>query len=118
MIFLQPYKKYAVFSGRATRKEFWLFNLFYFTGFIVLIIIGEMLGSEVGGFWSDVGVPLFWMFGHVIPQISVGVRRLHDINKSGWMYLLMLIPLFNIYLLILFCIDSDKKNNRFGENPK
>ena len=111
MIFLQPYKKYAVFSGRATRKEFWSFNLFYFTGFIVLINIEQMLGSE-GGFF------IIWMFGHLIPQIAVGVRRLHDINKSGWMHLLMLIPLLNIYLLILFCIDSDKEDNRFGENPK
>jgi uncharacterized membrane protein YhaH (DUF805 family) len=112
MIFLQPYKKYAVFAGRATRKEFWSFNLFYFTGLIVVINIEETLGGGVEGFF------ILWWFAHVIPQIAVGVRRLHDTNKSGWMTLFMLIPLLNIYLLILFCIDSDKESNRFGENPK
>ena len=109
MIFLQPYKKYAVFSGRATRKEFWSFNLFYFTGFIVLINIEETLGGE-GGFF------ILWMFGHVIPQIAVGVRRLHDTSRSGWMYLLMLI--FPPWPIVLFCLDGDKGDNRFGANPK
>ena len=79
MIFLQSYKKYAVFSGRATRKEYWLFHLFYFIGFIVLINIEDMLGSE-GNFF------MLWLFGHMIPQIAVGVRRLHDTSRSGWMY--------------------------------
>ena len=109
MIFLQAYKKYAVFSGRATRKEYWLFHLFYFIGFIVLINIEEMLGSE-GNFF------MLWLFGHMIPQIAVGVRRLHDTNKSGWMYLLILI--FPPWPLVLFCLDGDKGDNRFGANPK
>jgi uncharacterized membrane protein YhaH (DUF805 family) len=111
MLFLQPYKKYAVFSGRATRQEFWLFHLFYIIGFIVFINIEEMLGSE-GGFF------ILWMLGNIIPQIAVGVRRLHDTNKSGWMYLLMVVPLGNIFLLVLFCFDSDKEDNRFGPCPK
>ena len=111
MIFLQPYKKYAVFSGRATRKEFWLFHLLYIIGFIVLINIEQMLGGE-GSFF------FLWIFGNMIPQIAVGVRRLHDINKSGWMYLLMLIPLGNLFLFVLFCFNSDKEDNRFGPNPQ
>ena len=109
MIFLQPYKKYAVFSGRATRKEFWLFHLFYIIGFIVLINIEEMLGSE-GSFF------ILWMFGNMLPQIAVGVRRLHDTNRSGLMYLLTLI--FPPLPLVLFCLDGDKEDNRFGANPK
>jgi len=109
MIFLQSYKKYAVFSGRATRKEYWLFHLFYFIGFIVLINIEEMLGSE-GNFF------MLWLFGHIIPQIAVGVRRLHDTSRSGWMYLLMLI--FPPWPIVLFCLDGDKGDNRFGANPK
>ena len=109
MIFLQSYKKYAVFSGRATRKEYWLFHLFYFIGFIVLINIEEMLGSE-GNFF------MLWLFGHIIPQIAVGVRRLHDTSRSGWMYLLTLI--FPPWPLVLFCLDGDKGDNRFGANPK
>jgi len=111
LIFLQPYKKYAVFSGRATRKEFWLFHLLYIIGFIVLINIEQMLGGE-GSFF------FLWIFGNMIPQIAVGVRRLHDINKSGWMYLLMLIPLGNLFLFVLFCFNSDKEDNRFGPNPQ
>ena len=111
MIFLQPYKKFAVFSGRATRKEFWSFHLFYIIGFIVLINIEEMLGSE-GNFF------MLWLFGNMIPQIAVGVRRLHDTNKSGWMYLLMLIPLGNFLLIVFFCFKSDQEDNRFGPNPQ
>ena len=111
MIFLQPYKKYATFSGRATRKEFWLFHLFYIIGFLVLINIEQMLGSEGGIF-------ILWLFANMIPQIAVGVRRLHDTNKSGWLYLLMLIPLGNLFLLFLFCIGSDQEDNRFGPKPQ
>jgi uncharacterized membrane protein YhaH (DUF805 family) len=111
LIFLQPYKKYATFSGRATRKEFWLFHLFYIIGFIVLINIEQMLGTEGGIF-------ILWLFANMIPQIAVGVRRLHDTNKSGWLYLLMLIPLGNLFLLFLFCIGSDEEDNRFGSNPQ
>ena len=111
MIFLQPYKKYATFSGRATRKEFWLFHLFYIIGFIVLINIEQMLGNEGGIF-------ILWVFANMIPQIAVGVRRLHDTNKSGWLYLLMLIPLGNLFLLFLFCIGSDQEDNRFGPKPQ
>ena len=114
MIFLQPYKKYAVFSGRATRKEFWSFHLFYIIGFIVLINIGEVLVDSD----TIVGLLGLWLFGNMIPQIAVGVRRLHDTNKSGWMYLLMLIPLGNFLLIVFFCFKSDQEDNRFGPNPQ
>ncbi len=84
-----------------------MFHLFYIIGFIVLINI-----DSEGGFF------ILWMFGHMIPQIAVGVRRLHDTNKSGWLYLLMLIPLGNLFLIVLFCFNSDKEDNRFGTNPQ
>ena len=67
---------------------------------------------------SEGGFFILWMFGHMIPQIAVGVRRLHDTNKSGWLYLLMLIPLGNLFLIVLFCFNSDKEDNRFGTNPQ
>ena len=110
MLFLQPYKKYAVFSGRATRKEFWLFHLFYIIGFIVFINIEEMLGSE-GGFF------ILWMLGNIIPQIAVGVRRLHDTNRSGWWSLMCITPLI-IILIIFLCKKSDQNENKFGQTPR
>ncbi|MDB9865789.1 DUF805 domain-containing protein [Candidatus Thioglobus sp.] len=110
MIFLQPYKKYAVFSGRASRKEFWFFHLFYIIGFIVLM--------SIQGMFDGAGVSLFWILVNIIPQTAVGVRRLHDTNKSGWMYLFILIPFGNLLLLVFFCFKSDQEDNRFGPNPQ
>jgi len=110
VIFLQPYKKYAVFSGRASRKEFWFFHLFYIIGFIVLM--------NIQGMFDGAGVSLFWILVNIIPQTAVGVRRLHDTNKSGWMYLFILIPFGNLLLLVFFCFKSDQEDNRFGPNPQ
>ena len=111
MIIFEPYKKYAVFSGRARRLEFWLFNLF------CVIVCGILLTIDaiVGVLDSDEMVGLF----SLIPYISVTVRRLHDTNRRGWWYLFSLIPLIGqIWLLVLCCLDSDPEENRFGKNPK
>lgn len=124
------FKKYATFSGRASRSEFWYFYLFTYAIFAILIISGINIASI-----------FFWFLGGFflvtfVPFIAVIARRLHDVNKSGWFQILPLpfqalsrVPndiiaiLFSlitlglyIYLLVLWCSKGDKKNNRFGKS--
>jgi len=117
MIFLQPFIKYAVFKGRASRKEFWLFFLFVliigcFFG-IIDIIIGTY--DYISGWGALLG--LFTLI-QMIPTIAVGVRRLHDTNRKGWWLLIVFIPIVgNIWITVLFCLKSNDGDNRFGSNP-
>ena len=73
---------------------------------------------NIQGMFDGAGVSLFWILVNIIPQTAVGVRRLHDTNKSGWMYLFILIPFGNLLLLVFFCFKSDQEDNRFGPNPQ
>ena len=126
-------KKYANFTGRALRSEFWFFYLFILIGYLICFTIVMTISFK-----------LFWLMGifmlvMVIPAFAVTARRLHDINKSGWLQLLpfpagilervfatssesleilfLIIGLgLYVYLFILYCTDGDKKNNRFGKN--
>ena len=114
---LDAVKKYAVFEGRARRKEYWLFILLY----ILLYIGASVIDVVIGTFNLEAGMGLFGglvSFGLLIPNIAVGVRRLHDIDKSGWMFLLVIIPIVNIVLLVFLCFDGTHGDNRFGEDPK
>ncbi|MGO1118775.1 DUF805 domain-containing protein [Rhodovibrionaceae bacterium A322] len=110
-------KKYFDFSGRARRKEYWLFQLSY----IILGLIGTVLDVGLGLFDPETG---FGMFSAIlgialfIPSLSVSIRRLHDIGKSGWFILLIFIPVIGaIVLLVFFCLKSEDGENRFGPNP-
>lgn len=115
--FLNVFRKYAVFSGRAQRAEYWYFVLFSFIIQIVLSIIDGIIFSKIGisiGVLSDL-----YVLAVLIPEIAVGVRRLHDIGKSGWMILISFIPIIgSLWLLILFVQDSEKGTNKYGPNPK
>lgn len=115
------WKKYATFSGRACRAEYWYWTLFvslviisfYALGIIITIALEDVIGPELG--LLVMVIPQFLFF---IPSLSVCVRRLHDIGKSGWMLLVGLIPYIGgIILLILYCKDS-KEDNEYGTNPK
>ncbi len=115
--YLDVLKKYAEFTGRARRKEYWMFVLFNIIISIVLGRIDAMLGTVnslgvgyIGGLYSLV------VF---IPGIAVGVRRLHDIGKSGWMLLVAFIPIVGvIWLIVLLATDSTPGENQYGPNPK
>ena len=125
-------KKYFCFSGRASRSEFWFFYLFLLIGYIICFTL-----------IMAVSFKLFWlmgafMIGIILPSLGVSVRRLHDVNKSGW-FLLLPVPFnivgrlfersigdmslvftiiglgISIYLLVLYCTDGNKKNNKFGK---
>ena len=104
-------KKYAVFAGRARRKEYWLFILLYFICYMIAFFIDAVLGTLII-FTAIVTL------GLLIPLISVGVRRLHDTDRSGWWYLLGFVPFANIVLLIFFFLDGTPGENRFGPDPK
>ena len=105
---------YANFNGRARRQEYWMFVLFN----IIISIVAGILDRLI--FKGPIGV-LANLYGLavLIPAIAVGVRRLHDINKSGWTMLIVLIPIIGwIWLLILFIMDSTPGENKYGPNPK
>ena len=104
-------KKYAVFSGRARRKEFWLFMLLSIIVGIVAGVIDGMIGTTVGIFGLIVGL------GFLIPGIAVSVRRLHDRNLRGWWLLIYFTGIGAIVLLVMYCMRGTVGENRFGDDP-
>ena len=116
--YLHVLKNYATFSGRARRKEYWmffLFNVLISLGLGVLDVVAGTYSVEYEtGFFSGLYSLLV-----LIPSIAVGVRRLHDTNRSGWWILISLIPIIGVLVLFVFmCLDSQPGTNRFGVNPK
>ncbi len=117
---IAPLRNYATFTGRARRSEFWWFIVF-------MIIVSTLLGGiDIGIFglrWLSSGNPMgplssLASLALVIPSIAVSVRRLHDLDKSGWWYLLGLIPLIGaLILLIWFASSGTAGSNRFGAEP-
>ena len=109
--FLTVVKKYAVFSGRARRKEFWMYILFYVIIAIGLSVVDMMIGMSLLGF--------IFALAMLVPSLAVGARRLHDIGKSGWWQLIGLVPFIGIIVLIIFWVmDSNPGDNPYGPNPK
>lgn len=116
--FMKALKQYADFNGRARRKEYWMFVLFYYLFIILASIIDTSLGLAFEGTGVGIVTTLFMLIT-LIPGIAVGVRRLHDIGKSGWMWLVGLIPLVGaIWLLVLFATNGNLGENKYGANPK
>ena len=115
--YIKCWKNYAVFQGRARRKEFWMFALFNWIICMALSMIGSLFVDSIGLAGQ---IPYYiYAFAVLIPSIAVAVRRLHDVNKSGWWYFIILIPLIGaIWLLVLFCTEGDKGDNQYGPNPK
>jgi uncharacterized membrane protein YhaH (DUF805 family) len=113
-------KNYANFNGRARRKEYWMYVLFNCLLGIVLNFIALIFGSISHSLLSVmVFVQCIISLALIIPGLAVTVRRLHDINKSGWWILIGLIPLIGAIVLFVFaCLDSTPGSNQYGENPK
>ena len=116
--YLEVLKKYAVFSGRARRKEFWFFVLFNIIISIALAVIDGVTGS----FSPEAGMGLLggiYTLAVLIPGIAVSVRRLHDTERSGWWLLIALVPLIGAIVLLVFMVqDSKPGQNQYGANPK
>ena len=106
---------YINFEGRARRKEFWMFTLVYTIIAFVTMGIDFVLFPEA----ELVNLNLLFTLGLLPPSIGVGVRRLHDTNKSGWWLLLWLLLLIGwVWILILYCLDSDIGDNDYGSSDK
>jgi uncharacterized membrane protein YhaH (DUF805 family) len=110
--YLAVLKKYAQFSGRARRTEYWMFFLFNLLIFIALMIVEGILGSMgiIGALYG---------LATLIPNLAVSVRRLHDTNRSGWWLLIGLVPLVGVIVLIVFvATEGTAGDNAYGPNPK
>ncbi len=115
--YLEVLRKYAVFSGRARRKEYWMFALFNFIFAIIAGIIDRVLGF--GKEFGTGPVYILYALAVLVPSLAVSFRRLHDIGKSGWYLLINFIPLIGfIWYLILMSTDSKPGGNQYGPNPK
>jgi uncharacterized membrane protein YhaH (DUF805 family) len=116
--YLDVLKKYAVFSGRATRKEYWCFFLINTLVSIVLIVADIVIGS----FNAAVGIGLLsgiYTLAVLIPGVAVTLRRLHDTDRSGWWILIAVIPFVGAIVLLVFLVqDSKSSENQYGSNPK
>jgi uncharacterized membrane protein YhaH (DUF805 family) len=124
--YLKVINNYAGFGGRARRTEYWMFVLFNIIFLIVAMIIDNILGTTFkmntafGVHKLPYGyVYLVYALSILIPGLAVGIRRLHDIGKSGWFYLIIFIPIVGaIWLLVLFCTEGVIGENEYGPNPK
>lgn len=116
--YLTALKKYAVFTGRARRKEFWYFFLFNNLILIALTILGSLFRSANGPSLFSV-LAAIYAIATIVPALAVSARRLHDINLSGWFCLLVFIPLVGGIILLVLCVqDSKPAENQYGPNPK
>jgi uncharacterized membrane protein YhaH (DUF805 family) len=116
--FLGALRKYAVFEGRARRREYWFFVLFVVIISIVLTIVDRITGTYSAAYGTGLLGGLFTL-AVLIPSLAVGARRLHDTGRSGWWLLIGLIPFVGaIVLIVFFVIDSQPGTNAYGPNPK
>ena len=118
---------YTNFSGRARRKEYWMFTLVYAIILIGCTVLDNVLGTVFmmdAGPLGEISMGYGWAYTicgliHFIPGLALAVRRLHDVGKSGWFYLIFLIPFIGgVWLLVLFCLEGKKEDNKYGSNPK
>lgn len=111
-------RQYTDFTGRARRKEYWMYTLFNVIFVALLAGIDYLLG------WFSIEYRIgvlsgIYSLAVLLPGLAVCVRRLHDIGKSGWYYLLGLIPIVGpIILLVYYCTEGDRFENAWGEDPK
>jgi uncharacterized membrane protein YhaH (DUF805 family) len=116
--YLKVLKNYVGFSGRARRTEYWMFTLFNCLAIVAAIILDNVFGLA----WkSGDGGPIYLLYvlAVLLPSLAVGVRRLHDIGKSGWWLLLAFIPLIGAIILLIWHVrEGDHGNNAYGPNPK
>lgn len=117
--YLEAFKnKYADFSGRARRTEYWMFMLFHILTIFILAFLSGALNQLGLEFIGLTGLVIYVLLSF-IPALSISIRRLHDTGKSGWFYLLTFIPYVGGLILLIFTVqDSEYVSNQWGPNPK
>lgn len=116
--YLKVLKNYVGFSGRARRKEYWMFTLFNIIAAVIAMVLDNVLGLTFEGIGYG---PIYALYGLAVflPGLAVSIRRLHDTDRSGWWLLLAFIPLIGAIILIVWmATDGTAGDNRFGSNPK
>ncbi len=115
--YLGVLKKYAVFSGRARRKEYWMFIL---VNVIIAFVLGLIDGIVGVALESDQSLlTTLYTLAILLPSLAVGVRRLHDTGRSAWWLLIALVPIIGPIVLLVFLVqDSQHGDNQYGPNPK
>ena len=122
--YIEAYRNYADFDGRAMRSEFWWYTGYFFL-FTVIFLCLDIFVLKMGipimsnGVKTPYGpLTMTYILINIIPSISITVRRLHDVGRSGWYYLVSLIPFGGIFLAAFQLVDSQKGENQWGPNPK
>ncbi|PKL50569.1 MAG: DUF805 domain-containing protein [Candidatus Riflebacteria bacterium HGW-Riflebacteria-2] len=109
-VYMLPWQKFAVFSGRSGRGEYWTFTLVNLVISLVISAVAKQIGI--------VGIlGLLFSLATLVPGLAVGIRRLHDTGKSGWYLLLALIPLLGWLALFIFMVQPSSGNNEYGAPP-
>jgi uncharacterized membrane protein YhaH (DUF805 family) len=109
-----PIRKYADFTGRSSRKEYWLFKLVFVAMFLAFAVLAVVASPEVAAVLLMIG-----LLGLIVPLIAVQVRRFHDQGKSGWFAALNLIPYVGSFVVLIFMLfDGTPGPNDFGPDPK
>jgi len=109
--------RYASFGGRARRSEYWYFTLFHSIAILLAGVVSYLAMLAI----PALGIILYSIvvFGTLLPHVAVSVRRLHDVNRTGWWYLFGSVPLLGaLVLFVWFCTDGTRGPNRFGADPK
>ena len=117
--YLDTFKnKYADFTGRARRTEYWMFLLFHLPIIFILSFLSGFLEALGSGLVPSI-LLIIYVLLTFIPTMALTIRRLHDTGKSGWYYLLSVIPYIGWIIVLIFTVqDSEPMENKWGPNPK
>ncbi len=108
--FIDAFRKYADFSGRASRQQYWMFILIFMIIYFVLAVVDALLGMFV--------LAAIFNLVLLIPSLSIAARRLHDTGRTGWWQLIIFLPLIGIIVLLVFLVQDSHADNDYGPNPK
>ncbi len=112
MPFVEPFLRYADFSGRSTRFEYWTF---YPVHLAIVTVLWIMVFTT--SWWLLILLGIYQL-ATIIPRWSLGVRRLHDTGRSGWWLLLLFVPFFGFFILLFFNLTGSDGNNEYGPEPR